>query len=420
MALDPHLRLRDAPAERILDAVAEAHSSGHGVTEGVHIVSRHCNTDEIGQADFEVSDNRYDLLESKGYIAIADSTSMASAGEVQLSGGSICSVFLLLGERRVRKLVRPSSLDAIDTVNRHRGEAIWLAQLHRNGIGIFPPIHTATDRGDQFEIQLEFVPRYTLGERVLQSRLSNDTLWMLVSNALEDLTRDIYHLGPLRSQQSYLEVVERRFSHLRSARPFYNDLWVTESQIDGLACPSVGEVLRMLRTDERFSSIVQPEPGRSCHGDLVLDDMLPSSPYENSLRTIFVDPNPQNSSVLVDFGKLAMNGLIGYDVGCRDGIRMSVYNAGKTIVANSEIDDKWAKAYTCLRRFGDRLAENWETLPGAKLAAAVGLDSRSLRAQAGLQSLALPAFHDLHHGAGSRGRYFALAGLKTVVEALVG
>lgn len=365
----------------------------------------------------------YCALESEGVLTLGGlGSKSADGGEYLLAGGSVCSAVLIARESNwvVIKSIAPkqhgatgAGLESVDTYARHQNEAAWLENLTDGHVALFPRTRVLDRALTSSSWEMEFIPRYTLGERILQGRETAFSVYETLNETFEVLARTIYSRPSSSVQPSYLDIVARRFEILRRIDPLYERLWSSGAAINGNWCEGVAALLERVR-DQALDSVVRPEGGLSCHGDLIFDDILPPAIGDSTGEIRLVDPNPANSSCLVDVGKVMMNLLAYYDLVYRDRYNLSLDSA-----VGLEINVRFSDAdYVSLSN--DVALRMLSELRGLGQVIGRQFDEKTAIVQAALQCLALPIFHDVHHGARGRALVFTALGMRLLSDALSG
>lgn len=424
MALDPKLLLRDLRDDEFIELVEELDSSRtlDSSRRRVSVVptgyGRPTGSD-IGTLVL-LHPDRYDLLERLGFVAVGSGLSFGdvAADGLPLSGGSVCRTVILPGEASlvVKKTVLRSSLGVRDSRERHIREFSWLrdCSLHW-GIREFPSVLECDLVGPEPSITLEFLPLYTLGERLRQGRESAATLSYRIQDAFLHLEDAVYPRRNSRVQESYIDIVARRFEVLVLASELYWRIWHEGVVVNGKVCPA----LKLLLSSELllgWVAISQPDGGRECHGDLILEDILSGDASKSEVITKFVDPNPSNCSVLVDCGKIVMNLLCNYDLLYADRFRLLVSDGGRLVDLSVSFDDQ--DLVNILKATAELMIPWCVSLSRRWLEVGSQVTERTLVVQSALHCLALPIFHDLHHGSRDRGLAFAAIGMSLLADSL--
>ena len=358
---------------------------------------------------------RYSALESIRVLAIGGIAS--ASGEVELAGGSISRTTLDLEKGVVRKRAALSRMPEQDGLERHRREAHWLAQQRGT---VFPRTRIELDGPVLIDYSVEFVPRYTLGEIILQGGLSASGVMKTLEDALDLLERNVYSRGSVRPQESYVSVVRRRLSYLRANEPEMavqlDGLITAGAVVNGLDCRPLRVSLRQIERSSLLRQVARPDGGRGCHGDLIAEDILIDGAL--AYAPILVDPNPANCSRLVDVGKLLMGFEYHYDLLLRDLYRIGVEGfRGRSHVV-VEFDGA-ARQYHQLnidvagRLTSSRCVEDLHSSGGSRISVS------EVRTQAALHILAISPFHALHHVRRDRALAFlalGMAGLERVLR----
>ena len=121
--------------------------------------------------------------------------------------------------------------------------------------------------------------------------------------------------------RSYVDVVQRRLRGLLWIQPLaqlVKAAFELGAVVDGIRCRPLSTMLKVIPEHHPLAASVEAG-GAWCHGDLIPEDILPSTDG----KYMFVDPNPQNGSQVVDWGKMAMALTCGYDLVYRDRVEAS-------------------------------------------------------------------------------------------------
>jgi hypothetical protein len=418
VALDPTLALLDYPVDTVLASLPTADRPLVRLGGGPPLSLLYTRPAAGPGAENPGTDGLYRYLERRGIVAIAAGRD-ASTTEIELAGGSVCRSTVRRSGRDwlVRKEITASALPSRDARDRHVEEARWLQDMtNGNGLSCFPRVRSLCAEDGRLVWTSDFVPGYTLGERLIQGREDSRSLAGKLRDVVDLLAQQLHWRRCDRPQQSYADVVTRRFDVLRRQSRIYDDLWRHGAVVNGVAYPPVEWLLSWLGS-ERLDAVLRPSGGRECHGDLILEDILCTE--GPGIGFTFVDPNPLNASPLVDYGKILMNLLSGYDFAYRDWVGVSCEHdrrgSAPVLGVSSHVPEMFQD---CLRIYGE-VAEH---------VAAVARTSRSgdectlrvLTVQAALHALALPIFHDVHHRSRQRAVYFALSGMHILTSVACG
>lgn len=422
MALDPQLVVTRYSAAELAAGVPAAHASkwhvlGAGGPSALTLVRV-----GTGALDFRSQSlgrgTPYEFLERAGVIGVAGDI---SRGALRLAGGSVSTCTLFKSEESwiVEKRVMTSALHEIDSRQRHAAEAAWIGCLPDTARNLFPSVAYASDKAS-FQVRMPFIPNYTLGEQLLQGRFDSDAVKQIVASVFSQLSGALYvHKTSLQSPEYYVERVARRFTELQKHRQMEAHVHAMFTQtciVNGKECRPVREQLNAIESAAAPLGAVRPTEFRMCHGDLIPEDVLYDSA---SKRTHLVDPNPQNADPLADLGKMAMSFLLRYDYAFRDwfsfsagglGNRHPEYQLGIRELAGGKVDFEAVGRWVC--EFASTLIER-DVLPAHRV------EPRAVLLMAGLQALAIPIFHAVHHGKPLRALYFMGMG-KLLTESALG
>jgi hypothetical protein len=361
-----------------------------------------------------VPQERYGVLEAAGILAIGNI--VTSSGEIPLAGGSISRTALDLNAFVVRKRAAVSQMSDEDGIQRHRAEARWLS---RQKSGLFPKTWVDVDDTELLQYSMKFVPRYTLGELILQDRASSMDVVRVLELALGLLEEWVYHSGPLRSQESYISVVRRRLSFLGSRDTEWGRRirrWLDEGVVvNGLRCRPLGVALRQLEQEEIFRAIAHPVPGRGCHGDLIAEGILIDASFVES--PILVDPNPRNSSPLVDAGKLLMTFRFHFDLMLRDLFKINVIDGRRPDQVSLFFPGDASRRESFNLEVAAMLSSS-QVINNLPSFAGRQIDDIAINAQAALHVLAICPFYALHHDKAARALGFLAVGMAGLEEVL--
>jgi hypothetical protein len=343
----------------------------------------------------------YVVLERLGIVALGYDQLNEELTGLRLAGGSVCETRLKWSDQgwMVVKTSGLSGLAAVDTYERHEREARWLSlPLHdaRRRGRCFPKICSSKIGDGKVSFTSEFLPRYTLGERILQGRETEATLKVHLQQVFATLNEHLYCFGNTRQQVSYMDVVARRINMLRRVDSYYEDVWSRGLIVNDTTVPSLKEMFRRIEEYD-LDAIRAPRGGWECHGDLILEDILPPSLCSPG-EMAFVDPNPMNCSPIIDVAKLLMNLGTLYDLAYRDRFMFHAsWNPAGTLEVRFEFYDR--EIVSLFDRIGGYLLDSIHEFLPVHLTKWAAIDPLSAKVQAGLHALALPAFHDVHHGA---------------------
>ena len=184
-----------------------------------------CDRPQLG------TESPYDFLEQNGLIVLGVQPN--ENGELALRGGSEAVVHMHLGEDGapfVRKRISASSIRVEGSESRFLREVQWLAAQHHPHL--FPQIRGFQRDQGRIHYDMEFIPRYTLSDRLVQGRLTTRWLLSTVSDAVDALRENLYSRTADRKQVSYVDVAEKRLALLAQHSPFYHAL-LTEGIVVG-------------------------------------------------------------------------------------------------------------------------------------------------------------------------------------------
>lgn len=361
-----------------------------------------------GNLDGGASSSAYHLLNSFGIVAVAGD---ASAGNIRLSGGSVSECLLRREEHSwfVIKRTSGSKLTKTDSWDRHILESRFIAALETNGNTFFP---SSTSRRDSriFEAKMPFIGAYTLGELLVQGRLSGLTFKEKISSIFHALESLLYCRRSTHSQETYIDKVERRLSLLIERSRIHKNVEAfcrMGSQVNGRDCRPIRELLDTARSEPRCREILSTNDARLCHGDLIPEDILF---FPESNRFVLIDPNPQNADPLIDLGKMAMSALIAYDLAIRDWVTCVIDDSVRKPRASVFAQDEWRQLDFEQQEIGHWICKEGRSLVSRDVLPDHRVESRAIMLIAGLQAMAIPVFHALHQGRDDRALYFLAKG----------
>lgn len=357
----------------------------------------------------------YEALENGGAVIVE------SDGEPLLSGGSFCETRLEQAGSGlfVSKTIRlDQGVYAPDTVLKLRREAEYLEQLPENAQYLFASYLGRNDGSEAFTYRTSFAPAYTVAERLFHGSLTGERALSVLEAAYGGLAEYLYG-RPHSSQEGahqepdVLSRVKRRFDlMLRSEDSIligWPELIRAEFlEINGRRYHGWPTLEAWIKAAGVYRSTLAVYPCELCHGDFIFDDMvLPLSTNE----PILVDPNYDSQSRLYDVSKSLLSAMSYYEVlkygafSCRcsgDIIELEIPRSWTT-----DALDKVAQGFPeCLRRAGV-----WTSRCPEPSAAFLFLMN-------GLQNIALPMFHLIHHRNRERSLAFFALGIIRMNQSL--
>ncbi|AUI60410.1 hypothetical protein [Amycolatopsis sp. BJA-103] len=372
--------------------------------------------------------NPYEVLDSAGILVL--SSAKTENGVIRLSGGSYSEVVLDVAgpEPVVTKSVWiERHADQIDSSMRHRNEAEWLAAANKFTT-LFPRLESAVEGRHLFVFKTGFFPAYSVAELVLQRRLSGDQLAAVLCGLYEELRDVLYTRPPIEVRwpdrdRDYIHKIRRRHVSLMAATkdtdtPLADVVRASRIRVNGRLCPSLETLLSAVESDPLWRPVLWTSTKHSCHGDLILEDILLSAGPSREVKLI--DPNPYNQHGLFDLAKTMLSLWIGYEFVYFDLFEVSIGRNGMgdeldvkiTFHSPGSVADYEAAAAQFIEYARCRLA-GFLHLPKA-------LFDRLVRMAAALTALAIPSFHLIAHCRPDRALAFHVLGLLHASYALSG
>jgi len=347
-------------------------------------------------------------LEEEGFFLIPGAP---VSGQITLQGGSVCSTTLVLnGQGLVRKTVKRSELEDVDTIKRHRDEANWLSLDKVSSSGLFPEVYCVEEGDHSFFYDSQFFPAYSLGELMFRGEISVHEVKTVVRRIISACSAHLHSTPAENAQENYLKKASRRYQLLVSKfidPIFFSELMNNGAVLQGVVCRSLGELFNVVAASRQLSSIINCSDARLCHGDLIPEDIL-FSRRANAFKLI--DPNPQIRDPLADFGKMQMSFELGYDLAYRDLIQVEHFvHRGKTDVRFdfARTHAQYFEAQTTLAGWFPELVNEFKPTNASE---AARYSPESVRLMAAFQALSLPVFHALQHNKVDRAKYFFAKG----------
>lgn len=336
-----------------------------------------------------------------------------SSSRIQLAGGSICSTHLMLDDLLVRKTLRFTLLSEQDGRERHEAEFEFMSAVPVACQYLFPiaKMIRSSCAESGLSLEMEFVRGYTVGERVLRGELTGYNLCAIVSNLAEHLRETLWCSRSESSQRSYFDIIRRRAVDLMQHHVF-GRLWVDGAIVNGVRIPGLHA---LLGAAERTWPQLACLRGTGAHGDLILEDIVLVHEPCGAQIIKLVDPNPQNVSWLIDLAKLMMSARLRYEL-IYAGLFVCEWKISDGAVEVS-FDIDASRSQACL----DELAEHlWKVAAEtAQAEGTVGVSREMLEAQACLNMLALPSFHQIHHREEARSILFAAVAMARLLGLIV-
>lgn len=369
----------------------------------------------------------YELLERRGIFVI--SPWRPSATGVTLSGGSYSRVTLDVSDGRatIHKLLRAGRCEGLDREIRQRGESAWLRQLPADAAALFAPLVETIEDGPELATVTDFVPGYTLAERVFQRRLDGASLARDLIDVYQDVRERLWRHPPsplpMRAvEESYPQRIARRIGTiLASSYPadgvVRRLLQADTAIVNGRRCSGVSSLLQRLHRGRHWAPLVHPRGQTLCHGDLILEDVIVSA--DAPLGFVLVDPNPANRHPVFDVCKTMMSLWLGYEAIYFDRFAITELDPGSGAIelsltlADEDVEHVYATAAALFLDFVDRELGDSLRLPSP---ARRGL----LRMGAAINMLAIAVFHLLHHGREERALAFVATALWHAQDVLEG
>jgi hypothetical protein len=420
MALDPYLSALQLRPERLIDAARLACAGGFEIVcerrLTVTLIARTAD-DAItsGPLPFAQSPSAsiYRQLDDLGVVAVAGDI---AKGDISLTGGSICSCALSLdGARwRVKKSIAASLLTRLDADDRHAGEFRILSRMQSDAPLLFPPVGAAAAAT---QIELRFLPYYTLGELFVQGRADSQGALSVIDHIFSALRKWLYHEATSVQRETYLDKVTRRLDELvRKSRRgvWYERLYAYGATVNGQALPPIKDMIARIKASSAAQTALKSPTPRLCHGDLIPEDILVDAVNGGFC---LLDPNPQIGDPLADLAKLVMSCEVQYDLALRDLIECRATSGRRLEITYAA--PAFHEGYTAQQKeIAAALAQRGQALLGAELAPDERARPASIRLLAGLQAMAISLFHSVHHRKEARALYFTVKGQQLVESAL--
>lgn len=326
---------------------------------------------------------------------------LRSNAVIELSGGSVCVVHLDLRTKTIYKTPIKSILSSEDTSSRHVGEFRYLSGIPTSMASLFPSRSTVYSNINDEDTILsnEFHRGYTLGEKVHRGELTIELVWQILDEMISNLEKTVWTAKEPSLQRRYTDLIRRRFRQF-SEPSIFSRLYRESFSINGIAFPSIEKVMEKVELHVAdFNNLF----GAGCHGDLILEDIVVAREDKNKYRIKLVDPNPQNTSWLIDYSKLMMSVLLHYEQ-----IYFDRYMVKKFDDLGSEIEIQYALEphvssevlQSLETHFQFRFERSCATLKQTEIS------FEKVKIHACLNMLALPAFHDIQHGNSDRSLVF--------------
>lgn len=420
MALDPNLLTLQLRPELLVEAARRARANGFEIVReqclAVTLIAR--NTDDAitsGPLPFAQSSSPsvYRQLDELGVVAVAGDI---GKGSISLAGGSICSCALTLdGKRwRVKKSVTNSPITRLDTADRHAGEFRILSRMQSDAPLLFPPVEAPTTRT---QIDLRFLPYYTLGELFVQGRTDIQGVLSVIDHIFDALRKRLYHQVASGQPETYLDKVERRMDELlRKSRraTWYECLYTYGATVNGEPLPPIKDTIARIKASPTAAIALTIRTPRLCHGDLIPEDILVDAVNGGFC---LLDPNPQVGDPLADLAKLVMSCEVQYDLALRDLIECHA-TSGHVLEIAYCVPASFAGYTAQQHEIAAALLLRGHALLGPELTPDERTRPAAIRLLAGLQAMAISLFHSVHHHKEARALYFMVKGQQLVETAL--
>jgi hypothetical protein len=351
----------------------------------------------------------YARLQEAGIVIAGTATSPF------LAGGSYCLTELKQeGDRlNVRKSIAIDEEGGfIDSDLKFLREAEVLTSLPDSARGLFPLVTSTGIADGRCYYNSEFFFGYTLGELILQGRISANRVIALLSSLFDNLTVGLYNHHKQSTALSCQEAsiqdrVVRRLAFMEHSEDPIALPWkkllsadpVVINGIEFLGWPSLRHWL--LTSNSRIAAALANGPPEWCHGDLIFDDILVSADQE-SLQLL--DPNGDACSRLYDIGKILLSSWSFYEMLKYD--QFSCAYDGDDIELHILRDP----AVEIIKLVHDALALIW-VRAGLWNSSYVEPSGGACLLRNGLHNLGLPMFHLMHHRAIARAIAFFAIGV---------
>ena len=342
---------------------------------------------------YDISASSYEVLGKAGIIILEGTRH-------RLNGGSFSETLIKIenGIIVVTKRCKTTNSDYFiqDDMDKLKREFHYLANLSNEQKAFFPQLISGNETNNSFEMKNEFIPAYTLSERIFQDTIGVDEVTGLLITLFKGLHRNFYHPCPImtggKQESSIIKRVLRRTFYLLNMdsdefRVFSDILGATELIVNGRRYHGFLWLLKWIQAEnfeQRLSIYVE-----KCHGDLIFDDML--APFFSD-RLILVDPNGDTNSRLYDLGKLSLSLLSGYEFFKYNQFSMNVYYTHALWNIDFHITNN-----ECVERYR-KIAMNLPSiLYSSNLVNDTDITGTELLLLNGLHNASLPYFHLLHH-----------------------
>lgn len=389
------------------------------VLGGRWIVLHRCDLRRLDDAFLRLQrdgGNGYSALESVGAVLIAPSR------DATLTGGSYATSTMvqLSGRVAVRKAISRSIMaERVDAQSRLAREIEWLQALPLDARQLFPRVIGVEESPGSIGYLSEFVPGYTLSERLFHGSISVKEAGEVILTALRGLRRHLYgrrleDTAHTATEWSYVERIRRRARAIeRSPASAGSDLRrllrAREVEVNGVRCPGMDELLDGISRSEVLK-VFEPQTPEYAHGDLILDDIVIGPGGKPRL----LDPNGHTHTRLYDVGKLCLSLLTLYEFFKYDYFNCRVSSEAGTLTVRVR-----PREHRALERYAQLAAQLPEILRASNVLEVNSprLTGVGLLLLNGLQNLALPMFHLLHHGAEQRAVAFQAIGMLRLTQA---
>ncbi|MGH3407241.1 MAG: hypothetical protein ACRDRJ_32785 [Streptosporangiaceae bacterium] len=266
----------------------------------------------------------------------------------------------------------------------------------------------------------QFVPGYTLGEQLLDSRLTfsacRSTLMLVLSTLVERVYAAAPRPFPVRAVGSdYLRRINRRISAIDMAPRGTGELLKRLIRVDsiivnGIRCAGLPMILRAL-SPVTLGKHLRVGGTERAHGGLILDDIILT---RQGSVCLVDDPNGTAGSRLYDIGKLCLS------LTCYEFFKYDIFDCQVELDREPPritVELPGHPAQATYAELAEHLPEMLATC-GVLADADHQLTGIGLVLLNGLQNLGLPSFHLLRHGAEQRAAAFLAIGLLRVSESL--
>ena len=341
-----------------------------------------------------------------------------------MSGGSFCNSLLIelpFGIAVHKSIDLRGVRGGIDTELKLRREEEWLRNLTERQRTAFPSLLESLESENEFAYRMKFVNGYTLSEKIFHNTVSSDDAIAVLKDVFMQLRRNFYGERFFRTRRScmepdYYDRIKRRTEMIHTndtvdGRVLRNALLAEKLFVNGSPCLGVNSILDWVKSSnvsyKCFGNLVQEK----CHGDLILDDIVVD---RAASKSTLIDPNGDSCSRYYDIGKVCLSLLSYYEFFKYDLFDIEVSNLGSAVAIDLKLQHNQVAI-----KYEEIAAELPDILRSAEVldSGQFDLDGLGLLLLNGLQNLALPMFHLLHHKQEERALAFLAIGALRMTSA---